>query len=308
MKKGMVYSGTFMAILLRPRRCSGTCPAVRELADGAPLLARRRCSGRWPSRCSRRSSRPSTAARRSSGGSAKSYRKPVLYLRGAVVGLGLGYGLTRAMPATAMLDAGRVRVRRRGRGVRGGQPRSATASTASRGRGRRPVVAGLPGACAAGRVHRGGDRVLPRRGPGRGGGRQVPPLPRRRARPPEPFGVHPLLSKWGFINLGTVTGGVSLLFAEALAGVISWSIPAWLFAINRTFMAAYFRKETGADPGAVHPGRAGPARREHDRGPALGPLDVADHQVVPPADGRADLVQPGRRDPHRAGDRPRPDD
>ena len=37
---------------------------------------------------------------------------------------------------------------------------------------------------------------------------------------------------------------MSLLFCEALAGVISWSIPAWLFAINRTFMAAYFRKET----------------------------------------------------------------
>ena len=80
-----------------------------------------------------------------------------------------------------------------------------------------------------------------------------------RASAPEPFGVYPLLSKWGFIDLGTVTGGVSLLFAEALAGVISWSIPAWLFAINRTFMAAYFRKETVADPGAVHPRRAGRA-------------------------------------------------
>ena len=27
-------------------------------------------------------------------------------------------------------------------------------------------------------------------------------------------------------------------------GVISWSIAAWLFAVNRTFLAAYFRKET----------------------------------------------------------------
>ena len=34
------------------------------------------------------------------------------------------------------------------------------------------------------------------------------------------------MSKWGFLQLGTVTGGASLLFAEALAGVISWSIPA----------------------------------------------------------------------------------
>src|SRR5262249_19058393 len=45
------------------------------------------------------------------------------------------------------------------------------------------------------------------------------------------------------INLGEVTGGVSLLFAESLAGVIEWSIPAWLFAINRVFLLAYFRRE-----------------------------------------------------------------
>ena len=63
--------------------------------------------------------------------------------------------------------------------------------------------------------------------------------------PPETHTVYPLLSKWGFINLGEVTGGVSLLFKEALAGVISFSIPSWLFAINRTFMAAYFQKEAG---------------------------------------------------------------
>src|SRR5262249_24234118 len=62
--------------------------------------------------------------------------------------------------------------------------------------------------------------------------------------PPQPFDVYPLLSKWGRIDLGTVTGGVSLLFAESLSGVIEWSIPAWLFAINRTFLAAYFQKET----------------------------------------------------------------
>src|SRR5262249_39190968 len=58
------------------------------------------------------------------------------------------------------------------------------------------------------------------------------------------YGVYPFLSKWGHIDLGTVTGGVSLLFAESLAGVISWSIPAWLFALNRTFLAAYFQEET----------------------------------------------------------------
>lgn len=64
------------------------------------------------------------------------------------------------------------------------------------------------------------------------------------ATPPQTYRVSPLLSKWGTINLGEVTGGVSLLFAESLAGVIEWSIPAWLFAINRTFLLAWFRQET----------------------------------------------------------------
>ena len=36
---------------------------------------------------------------------------------------------------------------------------------------------------------------------------------------------------------------MSLLFVEALAGVISWSTAAWLFAINRTFMTAYFQQD-----------------------------------------------------------------
>lgn len=62
---------------------------------------------------------------------------------------------------------------------------------------------------------------------------------------PEPYGVYPFVSKWGFIDLGTVTGGAKLLLAESLAGVISWSIPAWLFALNKTFMIAYFQRETG---------------------------------------------------------------
>ena len=80
-----------------------------------------------------------------------------------------------------------------------------------------------------------------------------------RATPPELFDIYPLLSKWGFLNLGVVTGGVSLLFAEALAGVISWSIAAWLFAINRTFMSGLLPEGRDADPRALHARRADPA-------------------------------------------------
>ena len=59
------------------------------------------------------------------------------------------------------------------------------------------------------------------------------------------FDVRPFMSKWGRVDLGTFTGGSKLLFDESLAGVISWAVPAWLFAINRTFLAAYFAGEAG---------------------------------------------------------------
>ena len=56
--------------------------------------------------------------------------------------------------------------------------------------------------------------------------------------------TYPLVNKWGRIDLGSYTGGVKLLFTESLAGVINWSIAAWLFAINRVFMQAFFQKDT----------------------------------------------------------------
>ena len=55
--------------------------------------------------------------------------------------------------------------------------------------------------------------------------------------------TYPLVNKWGRVNLGTYNGGVKLLFAESVAGVINWSIAAWLFAVNKVFMQAYFDKD-----------------------------------------------------------------
>ena len=76
-------------------------------------------------------------------------------------------------------------------------------------------------------------------------------------RPPTAYNVTPFLSKWGPLNLGTTTGGAKVLFDQSLAGVISWAIPAWLFAINRNFLAAYFAGETGPIRTLVTPdGRA----------------------------------------------------
>lgn len=56
--------------------------------------------------------------------------------------------------------------------------------------------------------------------------------------------TYPLLNKWGRIDLGTYSGGAKLLFTESLAGVINWSIAAWLFAVNKVFMEACFQKDT----------------------------------------------------------------
>ncbi|MDD5672422.1 MAG: hypothetical protein PHN49_12375, partial [Candidatus Omnitrophica bacterium] len=61
---------------------------------------------------------------------------------------------------------------------------------------------------------------------------------------PVDYITYPLVNKWGRIDLGTYTGGAKLIFLESLAGVINWSIAAWLFAINKVFMQAYFEKQT----------------------------------------------------------------
>jgi len=56
--------------------------------------------------------------------------------------------------------------------------------------------------------------------------------------------TYPLVNKWGRIDLGSYTGGAKLIFTESLAGVINWSVAAWLFAINKVFMQAFFEKQT----------------------------------------------------------------
>jgi cyclic beta-1,2-glucan synthetase len=60
---------------------------------------------------------------------------------------------------------------------------------------------------------------------------------------PADYVTYPLVNKWGRVNLGTYSGGSKLLFIESLAGVINWSIAAWLFAINKVFMQAFFDKD-----------------------------------------------------------------
>jgi len=56
--------------------------------------------------------------------------------------------------------------------------------------------------------------------------------------------TYPLVCKWGRIDLGSYTGGAKLLFIESLAGVINWSIAAWLFAINKVLLQAALERHT----------------------------------------------------------------
>ena len=173
---------------------------------------------------------------------ASGYRSPTLYARGAVAGSGLGFAFSRAMPGADMLsrvEFGFLIGFAAYAGVN--LLRDLFAASADRGRPqswRVYLVQGLLGGAIGAAIGFYLDAV------------QVEVIVTKFHRYVDPgqkptlYDVYPLLSKWGHINIGDVSGGSSLLFAEALAGVISWSIPSWLFAINRTFMAAYFEQQS----------------------------------------------------------------
>ena len=239
MKKGMVYSGVFMGTL-HLLGAIGEVPLVRRVAFEHPVpVAVLFGALVFPLVKTILESFDGSQAffRRV----AKSYRNPVLMLRGAVVGLGLGLGIGLALAERAMLT--RVAF---GFGVGvaayAGIDALRDAFEGTRGRGRiqaarvylvRAVLGGCIGAAIGFYLDAAQVAVV------------VAKFHRYLGvgHEPEPFGEYLLISKWGHIELGKVTGGVSLLFAEALAGVLTWSVAAWLFAINRAFLTAYFQKD-----------------------------------------------------------------
>ena len=178
MKKAMVYSGVFMGSLY-------TLGLLWDL----PFIrwAGRRLSDSWSPSC--RGDRLSAdqddhrnVRRQPAVLSAASAElpDPVLSLRGAVIGLGLGCGLVlglpeKDLPTRAWFGFGFGALAYAGIDVlrdclyAGARPRAA------------PVFALLPCPRAPRRLHRRGHRVLPRRLAGLRGRRQVPPLPRRGA-------------------------------------------------------------------------------------------------------------------------------
>ena len=239
-KKGAVFSGTFMAFVYVPGLL-WELPAVRALVADYPVLLGG-VVGALVFPLLKTVVETFDGSRRFFGRSVASYGKAVLYARGAVVGLGVGYAVSVGMHTAEM----GIRV---GFGFGVGAAAFAGVSllrdalTSALGRGRaQPARAYLVQALLGGFVGAAIGFYLD--------AAQVALVGTNFRRylaagaTPEPFGVYPFVSKWGFINLGDTTGGASLLFAQALAGVIEWSIPAWLFAINRKVLEAYFRRDT----------------------------------------------------------------
>jgi cyclic beta-1,2-glucan synthetase len=249
MKKGAVFSGVFMG-LLQVLGAAAEVPALRGLAAARPVaLAALAGALTFPLlKTIIESFDGSQAFFRRVGAS---YRKPTLYLRGVVAGLGLGTGIVLALQGTDIATRAWFGF---GFGVTAyaGVNLLADAARALRGRGRvQPlrvyVVQGLLG----GAIGAGVGFYLDAAQVGVVVGKFQRYL--TAGTPPEVYGVYPLLSKWGHINVGVVNGGVSLLFAESLAGIVSWSVPAWLFALNRSFMEAYFQKDTRPITGLFTP-------------------------------------------------------
>jgi cyclic beta-1,2-glucan synthetase len=241
MKKGAVFSSVLMG-LLQALGIAAAVPAVRELAEGHPVaLAALAGTLVFPLlKTIIESFDGSQAFFRRVG---VSYRKPVLYLRGVVAGLALGMGIALALQ-------GRDTATRAwfgfGFGVAtyAGVNLLADLARMLQGQGRvQPLRVYLVQGLLGGAIGAGVGFYLDAAQVGVVVGKFQRYL--SAGTPPEVYGVYPLLSKWGHIDVGIVNGGVSLLFAESLAGILSWSILAWLFALNRSFMAAFFQKEPG---------------------------------------------------------------
>ena len=116
-------------------------------------------------------------------------------------------------------------------------------------------------------------------------------------RPLGDFTTYPIFNKYGMINLGEVAGGVRLFWAESVAGVINWSLAAPLFSINYVLLDAALQRSLRPIKTLVSPIGVEGLVEQGVRVYALGPVDGADHQLVPAPVAGPGLVQPGRRDP-----------
>ncbi len=238
-KKGMVYSGTFMGILYGLKIVSDIPLSQWALSSHSMIALLLFGTLIFPL--------IKTIIETFDGShgfflrASYSYRNITLYARGAVIGLGTAYGFGNGMVDMDMP----IRITY-GLGV--GLLASAGVSIIRdavfmyRGKGRIQVwrlyftdamLGGFIGAAIAFYLD----------------SSQVPVVAEKirlytsAGLPTSEYSVYPLINKWGHITLSNVTGGVKLFFNEALAGVINWSVAAWLFAINRAFLTALFQRD-----------------------------------------------------------------
>ncbi|MFT5129322.1 MAG: cellobiose phosphorylase, partial [Rhodothermales bacterium] len=159
-----------------------------------------------------------------------SYRKPILYFRGAVLGLSVDF-LARYDYFAMCLD------KRALIGFAIGALAYAGVNLITRPPPRRFVVEALLGGFIGAAIGFYLDTA------------QVPVIVKKfmlytsAGFEPRAFEIYALVNKWGHIQLGSYAGGAKLLLNEAMLGVITWSLAAWLFAVNRAFLAAILDRD-----------------------------------------------------------------
>ena len=159
MKKAMVYGGVFMGSLYA-LGLLWEVPLIRWAADNHVLAGRAMLAGAIAFPLLKTIIETFDGSPPFFRRLRRSYRKPVLFARGAVVGLGVGCGLMSGCPGRTS-GASLVRLRLRCPGLRRDRPPPGRPGAGPRPRAG-PAVALLPGPRAPRRIHRRRHRVLPR--------------------------------------------------------------------------------------------------------------------------------------------------
>lgn len=171
----------------------------------------------------------------------RSFQDPVCYVRGAVAGCGVGLAICRNLTGWPMAERSLAGFAV-GAAAYGGVSLLRDGAYAVRGIGRVQtwrfyLIEALLGGCMGAALFFYLDPA------------QLGVIRQRLAAydgfgaAPMRFDIYPIVSKWGYVLLGTYTGGSKLLFNQAVMGVICWAIAAWLFAVNRAFMLALAQRQ-----------------------------------------------------------------
>ena len=237
--KGAMFSGVLMALVLAVQSLAGT-GAFRDAFAAHPVVFLT-VAGALGFPLVRTILESFDESRSFIRRLALSVRDPVIYARGAVAGCGvalaLGHHLT-GLPIADRVWMGFIV----GAAAYGGVSILRDGVYAGRGLGRIQswrlyAVEGVFGGCLGAALFFYMDaaqmEVIRQRLAAYG---QFGAVPAR-------FDIYPILSKWGYVLLGTQSGGPKLLFNQAVMGAICWAIAAWLFAVNRAFLLALFQRQ-----------------------------------------------------------------